>query len=195
MPAQQPQLYGPGVNPKPKKPIYKKWWFWVLAILAVIIIIAIATSGGGDPKEPQTDASGNTVTSTRAVAAGDKNTMENAGTLGDYQIEIVSARIGKDYVDDNPVLIVTYKWTNNSADAASFMFAFGDKAFQDGIQCESNFFVKDQKGDVNTEIRSGATLELEKAYTLNNTTSPVEIEVDELISFSGKKVVKTFDLN
>ena len=31
-------------NAKPKKPIFKKWWFWV--IIALIVIIGIAGSGG-----------------------------------------------------------------------------------------------------------------------------------------------------
>ena len=35
---------------KIKKPVYKKWWFWVAAVF-VVIIIAVATSGDSDSDE------------------------------------------------------------------------------------------------------------------------------------------------
>ena len=38
---------------KMKKPIYKKWWFWVLLVL-VVGIIATATGGGSNDKEKDT---------------------------------------------------------------------------------------------------------------------------------------------
>ena len=40
---------------KPKKPLLKRWWFWVLAVLALFTVIGIA-GGGGD--ESATDTAG-----------------------------------------------------------------------------------------------------------------------------------------
>jgi len=74
------------------------------------------------------------------------------------------------------------------------MFTFSDKAFQDGIQCERGFMVNDFTSKSDTNIQPGKTFTCEAAYTLNDTTTPVDIEVSELISFSGKKIVKTFNL-
>lgn len=44
------------------------------------------------------------------------------------------------------------------------------------------------------EIKTGATIEVDEVYLLDNETSDVEIEVSELISFSDEKIVKTFKL-
>lgn len=46
----------PSCGAKNKKPIYKKWWFWVIAVFLVIGIVG-SMSGGSDEQAP--DASGN----------------------------------------------------------------------------------------------------------------------------------------
>jgi len=42
---------------KSKKPIYKKWWFWVIAVFALFIIVGIAGSSGDDKKTDETGES------------------------------------------------------------------------------------------------------------------------------------------
>ena len=42
-PPQQPY---PPQQGKPKKPVYKKWWFWVLIVLAVFIFFSALGSSG-----------------------------------------------------------------------------------------------------------------------------------------------------
>lgn len=122
---------------------------------------------------------------------------ETDGTLGDYVVEIKSARLAKDY-EDKDIVIVTYGFTNNGKNANSFMVAISDKAYQNGIECDHCYFVKDSENynsdNQSKDIKTGATLEVEVAYNLNDTTTPLELEVAETFSFSDKKLTKTFDL-
>ena len=45
------------------------------------------------------------------------------------------------------------------------------------------------------EIKKGATIEVEVAYELNDTTIDIEVEVKELFSFSDKTITKTFSIS
>ena len=40
----------------------------------------------------------------------------------------------------------------------------------------------------------GATIEVEVAYELNDTTTDIEVEVSELISFNDSMITKTFSI-
>ena len=47
-PAAQADVGPAAAVPKPKKPIYKRWWAWVLAAVVVVVIIVAISGGGGD---------------------------------------------------------------------------------------------------------------------------------------------------
>ncbi|MFV0399542.1 MAG: DUF5067 domain-containing protein [Oscillospiraceae bacterium] len=119
----------------------------------------------------------------------------DSGDIGDYHVAITGAAMGTDY-EGKDVLIVTYEWTNNSEETTSFIFSFTHQAFQNGIECESAIGVDGvESADSMKDIRPGATLEVKEAYVLGDTTSPVEVEVTELMSFTDSGMVtKTFDL-
>ena len=118
-------------------------------------------------------------------------TMEGEGDLGDYHIKIVSATTAKDY-EGKEVLVVTYEWTNNGDEEQMFSTAFTAKAYQNGIECTTAYFVDAVDSEKSlTNIKPGASLEVKEAYALND-NSDVEIEVTEWISFNDDKVVKTF---
>ena len=161
----------------------------MLMVIAFFIFIAIVTSGGEDkPTTPTTDADGQTIA---AAATTDKNILQGSGTLGDYQVEIVTARRETTEFLNEELLLVTYKWTNNSNDAKSFGVALDDIAYQDGVQCTWTISGDREVNLEHADLKPGATMELTIAYTLVNTTSPVEIEVARTFS-STPKVVKTF---
>lgn len=119
----------------------------------------------------------------------------NEGNLGDYHVEIVSARVGKDYKKRN-CLIVEYKFTNNSSEATHFSIAMSYSAFQDGVELDKAYsFDKKYDNDSDTrDIKPGKTLTVYTAYLLNDKKNSVEVEVSEAWSFSDSKVVKTFEL-
>lgn len=117
--------------------------------------------------------------------------------LGDYSVVIDSCRLSTSW-DDEPIIIVKYVFTNNGEDSASFFSSLNDKAYQNGVglnRCYTAIDSANYSEDNQTkDIKKGASLEVEVAYRLNDTTTDVEIEVSEFISFSDKKITKTFSI-
>ncbi|MGE7183548.1 DUF4352 domain-containing protein [Peribacillus sp. NPDC006672] len=60
---------------KAKKPIYKRWWFWVLAI---IVVISIA-NGGEDEETPSTKSTDNKATETTSTPKEEAPKQHNVG--------------------------------------------------------------------------------------------------------------------
>lgn len=174
----------------------KKVILAVALTLSMAIMLAscgeIASDVSGASKTP----SDSSKTVEPATSKTDKNTvMEGEGDIGDYHIKIVSAEVGKDY-SENPVLIVTYQWTNNSDDEQMFSTAFSAKAYQNGIECGDAYVVDGVDSQkLLANIKPGATLELKDAYKLDG-DSDVEIEITPWISLESNppKVTKTFSV-
>ena len=123
---------------------------------------------------------------------------EDDTTLGDYKVEIKSFRLASDYEGD-PVIIITYGFTNVSDDdAAAFMYSIEDTVYQNGVGLNSAIVMDDNvnySSDNQTkELKMGASLDVEVAYELNDTTSDVEVEVKEWLSFNEKVLTKTFSI-
>ena len=102
-----------------------------------------------------------------------------------YAVTIDGSRVSKTY-DGKPALIVDFTFTNNSDEAANFMFATRVQAFQDGIELGSAFISDDKKYDPDSamkDIKPGKSLKVQSAFELADKKTDVEIEVTELISF------------
>jgi hypothetical protein len=121
-----------------------------------------------------------------------------SGSIGNIDVSIVDFKLSKDY-EDNPAAIITYEWTNNADEAASFMFAVDASVFQGGVECETAIIMSNDDYDSElsmTEIKPGTTFTVQSAYLLRDMTSPIEVEVTELFSFEKNPPVvkKTFDI-
>ncbi len=192
-PTYQPTGYPIPVQ-QPKKKI--KWW--MIAIAVVVLLLMMRACFGGDSSKNDSAVSkvSNSEKTDTSEMESSKNNLENKGILGDYEVEILSAKIAKDY-EGNSAIVINYQFTNNSDDAANFMFALSDKAFQNGIELESAIIMDSKTYDSDEkmkDIKPGKTIKVQSAFVLNDKKNTVEIEVSELISFSDKKVVKTFEL-
>ncbi len=158
-----------------KKPLYKKWWFWTIIAVVAIALVAGISGGGNDDQ-------------------GDGTAEPN---LGDYIIEIKSSRLAEDW-EGKPVIIVKYRFTNNSDEDAAFFTTFEDNVFQNGVGLNECYFVSESdaySSDNSTkELKPNASIDVEVAYYLNDTATPIDVEVSELFSFSDKKVTKTFNI-
>lgn len=185
-----------------KTPFYKKWWFWVIIAVVVIGIggAAIGSDSNVDDQgndSPSSD-SGNNSQSQGSGNSPSNTSQSNQNNLGDYKIVVKSCRLAKDY-EKKPIIIVKYEFTNNSDEYSAFWTTFEDKAFQNGIGLNECYVVADSANyssdNKSKEIKPGATLEVEVAYVLNDSTTPVDIEVSELFSFDDKVVKKTFNIN
>lgn len=164
----------------------------IIAALAAIYIVALLTGNvqfEDDAQDPETQTQtvqGSTSpaenTTPVETAEEDNTTLEGEGSISDYHVQIVSAAKSTDY-QDRYVIVVTYKWTNNSDKSTSFSAALTAKAFQDGMDTNQP----------NAEIKPGAELELQKAYILND-DSDVTVEVEALFSFDDTVITKTFSV-
>lgn len=175
----------PNCGAKNKKPIYKQAWFIILIVVFVIFVIAVASSGGGDSTSDTPNQNQGAVIDD----SGDSN-------LGDYKVEIKSCKLSKDYAG-NPIAIVTYSYTNNGKEPVAFLVAFEEHAYQNGIEAEHSYYTGnddyDGKNNQSKEIKSGVTIDVMVAYELNDTSTPLEIEVGQFLSFDNTKISKTFN--
>lgn len=164
-----------------KKKKKKKKWI-IVAIIAAVVALVIVLGSGGDKESSNTagGASSNSSSSQKVNSA-----QKNDGKLGDYVCTLKSATKCKNWEGKDAIRIV-YNFTNNSQNPSSFDVALEDKVFQDGIALESTFQSSDDE-IFDVQIKPGVTKEVEKVYLLRNGTSDLEIEVNELLSFSNDK--------
>ena len=90
--------------------------------------------------------------------------------------------------------MITYEFTNNSDSAVSFDVALDARAYQDGVGLETAILDEDTDY-LDVDIKPGVTKEVKKAYNLRDTSTEIEIEVSELISFSDDKIVTTVEID
>ena len=175
----------------------------LLAILLIATFAFFAIGSGEDETVDQGDGSvaDNTGESAPDAAqeqdAADTTAVDDSA-LGEYSIVIDSCRLATDY-EGKPVVIVKYVFTNVSdEDAISFSVAIDDNVYQNGIGLNSSYVVDDSADysidNQSKEIKAGASLDVEVAYELNDTTTPIEVEVKEWISFDDKTITKTFTI-
>lgn len=179
----------------------------VLSLIAVcVLIITFGMFALGSSSEEEnntvTQAAGNvdTETSEENTQKADNSDTETAdnNTLGDYKVEIKSCRLAKDY-EGKPVVIVTYGFSNvSSNEASAFYLAIEENVYQNGVGLNESYVVDDSynyNSDNSTkEIKKGASLDVEIAYELNDTTTPIEVEVKEYFSWDDKVITKQFEL-
>ena len=161
----------------------KKFLCIMLAIVLVGAYCLFAVASSESESESQGD--------------GEVEKNENKSNLGSYAVEIKSCRLAKDY-EGKDVVIVTYNFTNNDDDSVAFYIAFNDAVYQNGVGLNEAYLLDDSANyssdNQMKEIKKGASLDVEIAYTLNDTITDIEVEVKELISFNNKVISKTFKI-
>ena len=161
----------------------------LISIILALMVLVVLASCSVEPEQPMETVQGadNVVTQ-----------LNNDNNLGDYMVEIKGCRMAEDY-QGNPIVIVTYSFTNNGDEAAAFYLSLEDEVYQDGIGLNKSYVVADSANyssdNQSKSIKKGATLDVEVAYELNDTTSDVEVEVSEFFSFTDKKITKVFKLS
>ena len=171
-----------------KKKKKKKKWIIIAVVAVLIILIAVIASGGSDDSSSE-DSNASAVTS--AVSAESEEKAND--TVGDFKCVVKGAKLCKDLTGKDAVLI-TYEFTNNSDSAVSFDVALDARAYQDGVGLETAILDEDTDY-LDVDIKPGVTKEVKKAYNLRDTSTEIEIEVSELISFSDDKIVTTVEID
>lgn len=174
----------------------------ILLAFALLLSLTACGDSGGQPSNSPTQEptkSQETETASQTPETEQPNETEHpvangVGDLGDYHVEIKGAVLGKDY-EGNPIIVITYAWTNNSDETKSPMWTMSEKAFQDGVQLDRPIIVDGDIYDAGAamkEARPGTTIEAQCAFIMTS-ESIVEFEITELISFSSDMVSMNFD--
>jgi len=165
--------------------IYKKKWNRILKIVlsavSGIFFFACIVPAMVSGSKPATTPDGYTIPAVQEVS----------GHLGNYEVEILHAAVEKkgSYSDDK-VIIITYKWTNNTTTDAKFEYTFDEKVYQDGILCEKAY-APDLETNADAAIKPGASIEVKRAYSSMGTSGNIEIQISERYS-TKTKVVKEY---
>ena len=155
-------------------------------LVVAIIVLIFAVAGGSD--ETPTD----TNTPSQGVEAESKQNVD--GEIGDYVCKVKSADICKNWEGKNSVKVV-YEFTNNYSEPRSFDTALEAKLFQEGIGLETTFISGDDDNAIyDVEIKPGTTKDVVKYYVLRDTTTTIEVEIAEWISFNDEKITTTITL-
>ena len=122
--------------------------------------------------------------------------VESATKLGDYAVSLNSYDIVEDY-EGNPAIVLNMGYTNNSNIDSPFYAAIAVTVFQDGIELETAYIIDDSIVDSTSSmlnVMPGAGHAVTEAFVLSNDTSPVEIEIAEMFSFSDEKITTTINI-
>lgn len=176
----------------------------LIALLTLTLALSLAACGGDTAETmDQPDAEENS-TIEQEVPTEDQEevntpeTAKNAADLGNYYVEITGASLSTDY-EGNPAIIVSYSWTNNSEETTMPMTTVTCSVFQDGVGADPAIIMDESyDGDSTmTEVRPGTTINVQEAFVLSNTTSPVEVEISEWLTFEDNPPVAyhEFDLS
>lgn len=129
----------------------------ITSMLVVIMLFALISCGGGG-------------------TVSTKKTL----TVGDFVFEFTGHELTKDAYGTDVVLL-TYNFTNNSAEACAFTDTTYYEVLQNGNDLNSTtIYVSEESMETITkneyeEIEPGATIEVVLAYELEDTSSPVTV--------------------
>ena len=113
------------------------------------------------------------------------DTNDDLLDIGDYVAKYKGCEIVKDDYNKDTV-IVTFDYTNNSDEAASFLFSIYYKVKQGDTELESGTIIDDETFEsvFDTEmaqVEPGQTAEVKLAYNLSDLTTDVVIEASDLM--------------
>lgn len=111
-------------------------------------------------------------------AGGNAATPGSAAQTAEYAVSIDGAAKTTAY-DGSPAVVVTYTFTNNSDEMATFVGTVRDQVFQDNVQLQSAFVTSVDAGAALMEVKPGGTITCQEAYALGNEQSPITVECRE----------------
>lgn len=164
----------------------------IYLLVVIFVLLTLVGCMNNDNETLSSTSSKNGVSSYETASL-----PENKGNLGEYTVDVKGCRLAKD-TEGKDIVIVNYGFANHAETSTSFTFAISDKVFQDGVGLNKCYNVagsaKYSSENQSKNIKKDASIEVEVAYILNDSTTPIEVECTELISFSNDKVTKNFNI-
>ena len=117
-----------------------------------------------------------------------------SGMVGEALITITGARVDADRNGDQ-CIVFEIEWSHAYDDAENFMWSFIYKAYQDGVELDAAYINTEEYDNKDRNIKAGATLTVDIPFKLNSKSSPVDIEITELMSWTDTgKLSATYEL-
>ena len=106
-------------------------------------------------------------------------------------LEYLSYEMTSDY-EGNPAILIHFNYTNNSDQSAMAQSYFYPQVFQNGVECDMAMLLDSPEAysNLSKEIQPGTTLEVAFPYALQDTTNPVDLEVQAMSEMFSDKVYK-----
>ena len=143
----------------------------VCFVLAACVVVSAALVGCGSSSSME--GSGSAATSTAAV--------QNKGDIGPYHFEI-SDTARTEEITEGTALIIKYTITNNSDETITPGSVTRLKVFQNGVSLSGVTIIGAENGDLMDNeyksIQPGASIEVEEAFTLDDTTIPIQVSAE-----------------
>ncbi|GAA4284042.1 DUF4352 domain-containing protein [Brevibacterium daeguense] len=213
-PADQPGPYGTpnggypqgGFPPTPpaqkKKPVYKRWWFWVAIVVFAIIVGSCAGAGGSGTESDSDSGSAQPADEAAQEAGADEEpapeaeeAVEQAGvgdtvSAGDFEVSVTEveagvSRVGDEFLNEEPqgqFVLVSMTITNTGDSAVMFtssdvtlLDAEGRQHSADGA---ASMYIEDSNAFLE-EINPGNTVEGIIAFDIPEGIEP------QVLEFSG----------
>lgn len=177
-----------------------KQWL-VLPIIIVALIGAVFAGCDKNDKDESTTAATlglNYETELNEENESDEETEVTVDVVSDgHHLEIKDCRVTEDY-SGNPVAVIKYVFTNNSSETEAFWIAVDDAVYQNGEVLEKVYSLKDgdsfDSSNMNKDVESGETVEVEIAYALNDAETDIDVEAKVWCGFTSNLFTKTFSI-
>ena len=106
----------------------------------------------------------------------------------DTNIKYLRSEIDYNSIDDK-CLYVYFEFTNNSDENESFNYLVTCKAFQNGVELETNYIYDcDEERNGTKEIQPGTTITVAEVFKLGDSTENVSLEVTPFSIWSDRKL-------
>lgn len=190
----------------------------IALMLSAIMMLAIAgcsnkkndTAGNSAPESTQTQTQNNDVAGTALENASKEVDMDKVNgkeladtevddadeaVIGGYEVAIEDAKV-IDY-NEEKVLILSFDFDNNTPSPIAFDGAMTVDVFQNESKLRGTVVTGIEGVNINSAfetVKSGDDITLQKAYVIEDETTPVNVSVYKYGESDGATVTKTFNL-
>lgn len=173
----------------------------IFTILLSVILLASCSSS----KEKEVEKVQETTQTTEATTQEqpkkevDNNTTIELGKPIEFEsftITVQSLSLGKDY-EGKDALIINYDWENTGEESTYPFFTFNFKGFQNAVETTDVFMVEGvDLGIGQKETKPGGIITgAQDVIGIDDTTLPLELELEETFSFTSKVYSMIIDLS
>lgn len=165
-----------------------------LLLSAIMALALVGCGGSSEPKEAANQPEEATTTApVEPAEPAEQKTSGSEADLGDFHVKLLKAESGLEDYNGEPVIAISYEFTNNSDEPASAMMSVRLQAFQDGVELEDAHMLSGDEHDSMKDIKKGVTLTCTEYYKLAG-KSDVEVECSELLSLDSDTITKTYSV-